>query len=72
LNTTTANLKRDLLIEDGFSGFQERPIRSLRLGHIGQFGGPGNTSGGLATFDDGSTLMLDRVFGRDNVTAINS
>jgi hypothetical protein len=50
-----ANLKRDLLIEDGFSGVQRMSYRALRLGHIDQFGCPGNTSGSLATFDDGST-----------------
>src|SRR5437867_13344340 len=55
VSQATANLKRDLLIEDGFSGVQQCPIRALRLGRIGQLGAPVNTPGGLATFDDGST-----------------
>ena len=58
--------KRDLLIENGFSGVKECPIRALRPGRIGQLGGPGNTSGSLATFDGGSTTLQweDRRFVR--------
>jgi hypothetical protein len=44
-----------LLMEDGISGFEECHIGALRLGAVGQFGCPGNASGGLTTFDDGST-----------------
>ena len=50
-----ADIKRDFLIENGLSGVKECPIRALRLGPVGQCGCSGNTSGSLATFDDGST-----------------
>jgi hypothetical protein len=50
-------MKRALLAEDGFSGYEECPIRAVRLGRIGQFDYPGKTCGGPATFDDGNTRM---------------
>jgi hypothetical protein len=52
---SAADVKRTLLVEKGFSGVEECYICSLRLSSVGQFGCQGNVSGGLATFDDGST-----------------
>src|SRR5439155_7097428 len=37
------------------SSLQRSRNKSARLGPVGQLGGPGNASGSLATFDDGST-----------------
>ena len=63
INEIVANVKRDLLLEDDFSGVEEGPIRVLRLGAVGQCSCSGNASGGLATFDDGSTPLAFRELG---------
>jgi hypothetical protein len=55
IDQPSTDIERNLLIEDGFSGVKECPIRALRPGHIGQLDGPGNASGSLATFDGGNT-----------------
>ena len=55
---TTTDVKGNLLFEDGFSGAEECQIRTLRLDPVRQRRCLANASGGLATLDDGSTLLL--------------
>ena len=44
--------------ENGFSGVEQCPIRALRLDPVRQRRCLANASGGLATIDDGSTLLI--------------
>ena len=57
IDKKAADLKRELLVEEGFSGVEECPIRALQLGPAGQFGCSGNVSNGTATYDDGRTVF---------------
>ena len=49
---------RDLLVEDGFPGVEEYPIRALLLGPDCQFCYSAIACGGIATVDDGSNGKL--------------
>jgi hypothetical protein len=56
-----ADVKRNLLFENGLSGVEEWSIHTLQLRPVGPYGCLADASGVLATLDDGSTSTGDEV-----------